>query len=52
MTRLRTTLAQAELRILAGQGQLATHTAPELLTEEIVSFLERQSVLNASADAR
>jgi hypothetical protein len=37
MTRLQTTLAQAELRILAGQGHLATHTAPELLTEKIVS---------------
>jgi pimeloyl-ACP methyl ester carboxylesterase len=43
MTRLQTTLPQAELRILAGQGHLATHTAPELLAEEIVSFLERQS---------
>ena len=42
MTRLQTTLSQAELRILAGQGHLATHTAPELLAEEIVSFLERQ----------
>ena len=42
MTRLQTTLPQAELRILAGQGHLATHTAPELLTEEIMSFLERQ----------
>ena len=43
MTRLQTTLSHAELRILAGQGHLATHTAPELLAEEIVSFLERQS---------
>jgi pimeloyl-ACP methyl ester carboxylesterase len=42
MTRLQTALPQAELRILAGQGHLATHTAPELLAEEIVSFLERQ----------
>ncbi|HUZ28923.1 MAG TPA: alpha/beta hydrolase [Solirubrobacteraceae bacterium] len=42
MTRLQATLPQAELRILAGQGHLATHTAPELLAEEIVSFLERQ----------
>jgi pimeloyl-ACP methyl ester carboxylesterase len=42
MTRLQTTLPQAEPRILAGQGHLATHTAPELLAEEIVSFLERQ----------
>jgi pimeloyl-ACP methyl ester carboxylesterase len=43
MARLQTTLPQAELRILAGQAHLATHTAPELLTEEIVSFLECQS---------
>jgi pimeloyl-ACP methyl ester carboxylesterase len=42
MTRLQTTLPQAELRILAGQGHLATHTAPELLAEKIVSFLERR----------
>ncbi len=42
MTRLQTALRRAELRILAGQGHLATHTAPELLAEEIVSFLERQ----------
>ena len=42
MTRLQATLPQAELRILAGQGHLATHTAPEILAEEIVSFLERQ----------
>ena len=42
MTRLQTTLSHAELRILAGQGHLATHTAPELLAEEIVSYLERQ----------
>jgi pimeloyl-ACP methyl ester carboxylesterase len=40
MTRLQATLPQAELRILAGQGHLATHTAPEVLAEEIVSFLE------------
>jgi pimeloyl-ACP methyl ester carboxylesterase len=40
MTSLQTTLPRAELRILAGQGHLATHTAPELLTEEIVSLLE------------
>jgi len=42
MTRLQTTLPQAELRILAGQGHLATHTAPELLAAEIVSFVEHQ----------
>lgn len=40
MDRLHTTLPQAELRILTGQGHLATHTAPELLAGEIVSFLE------------
>jgi pimeloyl-ACP methyl ester carboxylesterase len=42
MTGLRTALPRAELRILAGQGHVATHTAPEMLAEEIVSFLERQ----------
>lgn len=42
MTRLRATLPQSELRILTGQGHLATHAAPELLTEEILSFLECQ----------
>jgi pimeloyl-ACP methyl ester carboxylesterase len=42
MTRSQTTLPQAELRTLPGQGHLATHSTPELLTEEIVSFLERQ----------
>jgi len=42
MIRLQTALPQAWLRILAGQGHLATHTAPDLLAEEIVSFLERQ----------
>ncbi len=42
MARLQATLPQAELRTLAGQGHLATHTAPELLAEEIVSFLSRQ----------
>ncbi len=45
MTLLQATLPQAELRILAGQGHLATHTAPELLSEEIVSFLERQEAV-------
>ncbi len=39
MTRLQATLPRAELRILAGQGHLATHTAPELLAGEITSFL-------------
>lgn len=41
MTHLQTTLPQAELGILVGQGHLATHTAPELLAEEIASFLRR-----------
>jgi pimeloyl-ACP methyl ester carboxylesterase len=41
MTRLQTALPHAELQILAGQGHLATHTAPELLAENIVSFLQR-----------
>ncbi len=40
MARLQKPLPQAELRILAGQGHLATHTAPELLGKEIMSFLE------------
>jgi pimeloyl-ACP methyl ester carboxylesterase len=39
MTLLQTTLPHAELGILAGQAHLATHTAPELLAEEIASFL-------------
>jgi pimeloyl-ACP methyl ester carboxylesterase len=34
------TLPNAELRILAGQGHLATHTAPDLLAGEILRFLE------------
>jgi pimeloyl-ACP methyl ester carboxylesterase len=38
---LQSAMPQAELRILAGQAHLATHTAPALLAEEIVSFLER-----------
>jgi pimeloyl-ACP methyl ester carboxylesterase len=41
MTRLQAALSNAELRVLAGQGHLATHTAPDLLAEEIVTFLER-----------
>ena len=41
MNQLQTTLPQAELRTLAGQAHLATHTAPELLAEEIISFLQR-----------
>jgi pimeloyl-ACP methyl ester carboxylesterase len=42
MTHLQTSLPQAELRTLAAQGHVATHTAPELLAEEIVGFLQRQ----------
>lgn len=34
-------LPQSELRILAGQGHLATHTAPDLLASEILRFLGR-----------
>jgi pimeloyl-ACP methyl ester carboxylesterase len=34
-------LPNSELRILAGQGHLATHTAPELLADEILRFLDR-----------
>jgi hypothetical protein len=45
---LQATLAQAELRILAGQGHPATHTAPDLLAEVIVSFLERNEPPTAS----
>jgi len=42
MDRLQATPPQAELGILAGQGHLVTHTAPELLAGEILSFLERR----------
>jgi pimeloyl-ACP methyl ester carboxylesterase len=42
MDRLHAALPQAELGILTGQGHLATHTAPELLAGEILSFLERR----------
>jgi pimeloyl-ACP methyl ester carboxylesterase len=41
MDRLHATLPNAELRILTGQGHLATHTAPDLLAGEILRFLER-----------
>jgi pimeloyl-ACP methyl ester carboxylesterase len=34
-------LPGSELRILADQGHLATHTAPELLAGEVISFLHR-----------
>jgi pimeloyl-ACP methyl ester carboxylesterase len=41
MRALHSTLPHSELRILADQGHLATHTAPELLAGEIISFLHR-----------
>lgn len=34
-------LPDSELHVLAGQGHLATHTAPDLLAEEILRFLGR-----------
>ena len=34
-------LPQSRLRILANQGHLATHTAPDLLASEIIGFLDR-----------
>jgi pimeloyl-ACP methyl ester carboxylesterase len=41
MRALHSALPHSELRILANQGHLATHTAPELLAREIISFLDR-----------
>ncbi len=41
MHALHSALPNSELRILAGQGHLATHTAPELLAGQIISFLDR-----------
>ena len=41
MRALHSALPHSELRILADQGHLATHTAPELLAGEIISFLNR-----------
>lgn len=41
MNALQAALPQSELRVLAGQGHLATHTAPDLLASEIVGFLKR-----------
>jgi pimeloyl-ACP methyl ester carboxylesterase len=41
MRALHSALPRSELRILAAQGHLATHTAPELLAGEITRFLER-----------
>jgi pimeloyl-ACP methyl ester carboxylesterase len=42
MNALHLALPQSQLRVLAGQGHLATHTAPELLASEIMSFLDRE----------
>lgn len=41
LTALDSALPRGELRILAGQGHLATHTAPDLLAGEIAGFLGR-----------
>lgn len=41
MRALHGALPNSELRILADQGHLATHTAPELLAGEIIGFLDR-----------
>jgi pimeloyl-ACP methyl ester carboxylesterase len=41
MRALQAALPRGELRILAGQGHLATHTAPEMLAGEIIDFLDR-----------
>jgi pimeloyl-ACP methyl ester carboxylesterase len=41
MHALDTALPESRLGILAGQGHLATHTAPDLLASEIIGFLER-----------
>ena len=41
MRALQSALPHSELRILADQGHLATHTAPDLLASEIISFLDR-----------
>ena len=40
MQALDASLPNSQLRLLAGQGHLATHTAPELLTAEILAFLD------------
>jgi pimeloyl-ACP methyl ester carboxylesterase len=37
---LHTALPNSNLRTLAGQGHLATHTAPELLAGEVIGFLK------------
>lgn len=41
MNALHAALPQSQLRVLAGQGHLATHTAPDQLANEITTFLER-----------
>jgi pimeloyl-ACP methyl ester carboxylesterase len=41
MRALHRALPHSELRVLPGQGHLATHTAPELLAREIIGFLDR-----------
>ena len=41
MRALDSALPHSELRVLADQGHLATHTAPDLLAGEIVGFLDR-----------
>ena len=41
MNALHAALPQSQLRVLAGQGHLATHTAPDLLANEIIGFLDR-----------
>lgn len=40
MEALDAALPDSRLRELAGQGHLATHTAPELLAEEVLAFLD------------
>jgi pimeloyl-ACP methyl ester carboxylesterase len=41
MQALHGALPQSRLRILANQGHLATHTAPDVLASEIIRFLDR-----------
>lgn len=40
MGALHTALPQSQLRVLANQGHLATHTAPDLLARQIIGFLD------------
>jgi pimeloyl-ACP methyl ester carboxylesterase len=42
MDALHAALPDSELHVLAGQGHLATHTAPETLAAEILGFLGRR----------